>query len=626
MEFDMLKKFRRFAYDEIARQLVHVAMGRCPADLIIKKGRLVNVITAQVQHNTDVVVYRGYIALVGDASHIMTDENTRIIDAENRYLMPGLIDSHMHVESSMVDLCSFAAGVLPHGTTTICPDNHEMTNVLGLRAVELFKQSSEGLPLKVLTAMPVCVPSLPGFEDAGAKIGPIEVKTGYEQGWAELQGEQMNFPGVIFGDPMVHDITAEGIRADRVLTGHYAGEDLNAGLNAFIASGMTACHETTNAKGALKRAQLGMYVQQRYGSAWLDLPNLIAAITDNPGIDTRFFTLVTDDVTPATIRDEGHLIRVLRKAVSLGINPVQAIQMVTINPAQLLEKSRWIGSITPGRSADILLVDDLQTFHVHQVISDGIPVAKDGRLTVEIRHHDYPYWALNTVHMAPLRQSDFLISVPDNMPRTVRVIGLVPGMVYTRSQTALLVPESGELGACPEQDIAKVGMFFRHARRDMQSRESPVDPKSENPESDGSKALGFVSGTGMKPGAAYASTIAHDCHNLLVVGTDDRAMVLAANTIIESKGGIAVVVNNEVAGQIALPLAGLMGLDSIEQTADRLTLVEAALKRAGCIHPSMEMTLSLLGLVVLGELHLSNQGLVELKENALPCRVDLILQ
>ncbi len=616
----MLKKSRRFAYEKIARQLAHVAMGRCPADLIIRKGRLVNVITAQVQPATDIAIYRGYIALVGDASHILIDENTRIIEAENRYLIPGLIDSHMHVESSMVDLCSFAAGVLVHGTTTICPDNHEMTNVLGLRAVELFKQSAEGLPLKVLTAMPVCVPSLPGFEDAGATIGPVEVRTGYEQGWAELQGEQMNFPGVIFGDPMVHDITAEGIRANRVLTGHYAGDDLNAGLNAFIASGMTACHETTDARGALKRAQLGMYVQQRYGSAWLDLPNLVSAITDNPGIDTRFFTLVTDDVTPATIRDEGHLIRVLRKAVSLGISPIQAIQMVTINPAQLLEKSRWIGSITPGRSADILVVDDLQTFHIHWVISDGIPVARDGRLTVEITPHVYPDWALNTVHMAPLTRTDFSIPVPDNTPRTVRVIGLVPGMVYTRSQTAVMVPESGGLGACPDQDIAKVGMFFRHAHPDK-----PPQAGFKSPESDGLKALGFVSGTGMKPGAAYASTISHDCHNLLVVGTDDGAMALAANTIIESKGGIAVVVDHQVIGHIALPLAGLMGLDSIERTADQLTLVEAALKQAGCAHPSMEMTLSLLGLVVLGELHISNQGLVELKDNAPPCRVNLII-
>ncbi|MBI9091181.1 MAG: adenine deaminase [Desulfobacterium sp.] len=606
----MSEKYKRFAYDQVARELADVAMGRRLADLVIRNGRLVNVVTAQIQSNTDMAVYKGFIALVGDASHIMTDESTEIIDAENRYLAPGLIDSHMHVESSMVDLRSFAAGVLPHGTTTICPDNHEMTNVLGLRAVELFKQSSEGIPLKVLTAMPVCVPSLPGMEDAGAVIGPKEVRTGYEKGWAELQGEQMNFPGVIFGDPTVHDITGEGIRAGRVLTGHYAGEDLNAGLNAFIASGMTSCHESTTSAGALRRAQLGMYVQQRYGSAWLDLPNLITAVTDNPGMDTRFFTLVTDDVTSATIRDEGHLIRVLRKAVSLGINPIQAIQMVTINPAQLLEKSRWIGSLTPGRAADILLMDDLQSFNLHRVISDGVTVAKEGVLSVNMAPFDYPEWAVNTVHLSSLKPGDFSIPVAGTTPLTVRVMGIVPGMVYTTAETADMVPQSGELKADPGKDIAKIGMFYRHA-----AQGEITHPKS----------LGFVSGTGMKPGVAYASTVSHDCHNLLVIGTDDAAMALAANAVIDSKGGTAVVTDNKVTGHMALPLAGLMSLDSIETAADQVDAVEAAMKEAGCVHESMEMTLSLLGLVVLGELHISNRGLVELKDGQPPRFVELII-
>jgi len=606
----MSKRFKRFAYDKVARKLSDVAMGRHPADLLIRNGRLVNVITAQVQANISIAVYRGFIALVGDVSHIMVKKDTEIIDAENRYLVPGLIDSHMHVESSMVDLCSFAAGILPHGTTTICPDIHEITNVLGLKAVELFKLSSEGLPLKVLTAMPVCVPSLPGMEDAGAAIGPDEVKKGYSEGWAELQGEQMNFPGVIFGDSRVHDITAEGILQNRVLTGHYAGEDINAGLNAFIASGMTACHETTTAKGALKRAQLGMYVQQRYGSAWLDLPNLISAITDNPGIDTRYFTLVTDDVTSATIRDEGHLIRVLRKAVSLGVNPVAAIQMVTINPAQLLEKSRWIGSISPGRAADILLIDDLQTFNIHRVISDGVTVAGEGTLFFELLQYKYPGWALNTIHLSFLKPGAFSIKVSDSNPKTVRVMRIIPGMVYTLAETALIAPESGELRADPEKDLAKIGMFYRHA---------PLEDSSHL------KSMGFVTGTGMKPSAAYASTVSHDCHNLLVIGTDDAAMALAANTVIESKGGIAIVSKNRVTAHIALPLAGIMSLSSIEKAAEDIDKIEEALKQAGCVHQSMEMTLSLLGLVVLGELHISNRGLVELKDNKPPCFVDLIV-
>ncbi|MCG8615975.1 MAG: adenine deaminase, partial [Desulfobacterales bacterium] len=291
----------------ITRDLAAVAMGQKAADLILENGKLVDVCTARIRNRCGIAVYKGYIALVGDTDHILRDEHTSVVDAGGKYLCPGLIDSHMHVESSMVDLPAFAAGVLPHGTTTICPDIHEITNVLGMDALRLFRDSGRDLPLKVLTAMPVCVPSLPGMEDAGATVGPDQVEEAYAQGLAFLQGEQMNFPGVVFGDSEVHKITGHGLAAGKVLTGHYAGEDLNAGLNAYVASGMIADHETTTAEGAMARAQLGMFVQQRYGSAWLDLPNLITAITENPGIDTRFFTLVTDDVTPATIASDGHL-------------------------------------------------------------------------------------------------------------------------------------------------------------------------------------------------------------------------------------------------------------------------------------------------------------------------------
>ncbi|MCG8567871.1 MAG: adenine deaminase, partial [Desulfobacterales bacterium] len=278
----------RLPLDGLTKELAAVAMGQLPAELILENGTLVDVCTARVVKNTDIAVYKGYIALVGNAAHVARNENTQVVDAAGKYLCPGLIDSHMHVESSMVDLRSFAAGVLPHGTTTICPDIHEITNVLGMEALRLFRESSENLPLKVLTAMPVCVPSLPGMEDAGATISPGDVASAYADGSAFLQGEQMNFPGVIFGDPTVHDITAAGIKANRILTGHYAGEDLNAGLNAYIASGMTADHETTTPEGAAARARLGMYVQQRYGTAWLDLPNLVRSVLEDPGMDTRF--------------------------------------------------------------------------------------------------------------------------------------------------------------------------------------------------------------------------------------------------------------------------------------------------------------------------------------------------
>jgi adenine deaminase len=595
----------------ITRDLAAVAMGQKPADLILKNSKLVDVCTARIRNNCDVAVYNGFIALVGNAGHVQRGDHTQVVDLRGRYICPGLIDSHMHVESSMVDLPAFAEGVLPHGTTAICPDIHEITNVLGMDALTLFKQSSETLPLKVLTAMPVCVPSLPGMEDAGARIGPDDVYHAYENNLAQLQGEQMNFPGVIFGDEKVHSITAHGLKAGKVMTGHYAGGDLNGGLNAYIASGMMADHETTTPEGAMARAQLGMYVQQRYGSAWLDLPILISAVLENPGLDTRLFTLVTDDVTPATILEKGHLVRVVRKAVQLGLNPIVALQMATINPAQLLEQSQWIGSITPGRAADILVMDSLGEFTINQVYSDGVLVAEDGCMTKSIPGFDYPDWAVNTMHLSHLSPDHFQIYCEPADQARVRVIKLLPGKVNTVSDWAMAPAIEGKIEAQPGQDIAKAAMFYRH---------------KPGTDAEGSHALGLVSGTGFGPKAAYASTVSHDCHNLLVVGMDDQAMALAANTLIDSKGGIVVVEGDEILAHLPLPFGGLMSLDSVKTAAKGVEAIEKAMKEIGCDHPAFEMTMSLLGLVVLGELRLSNRGLVEMKNDSAPEFVNLVLK
>ncbi len=601
----------RVSHHLITRELAAVAMGGKPADLIMKNGRLVDVCTARIRDHMDIAVYQGHIALVGDAAHVQVGPHTSVVDVSGKYLCPGLIDSHMHVESSMVDLPSFATGVLTCGTTTICPDIHELTNVLGMRAVDLFYESAKGLPLKVLIAMPVCVPSLPGMEDAGAHVTPSRVQETYESGRVFLQGEQMNFPGVIFGDDTVHQIISAGIRANKVLTGHFSSRDTNAGLNAYIASGMTADHETTTAQGATARAMRGMYVQQRYGSAWLDLPQLVEAITHDPGGDTRFYTLVTDDVTAATIVREGHLVRVLRKAIQLGINPVTALQMVTINPAQMLEVSRWIGSLTPGRAADILVVDNLAQFRISQVFCDGVRVAEDNQLCRPVFGYAYPDWALKTMFLDRLEPMDFHIPAPHENPVQVRVIHLVPDRVHTVSKIETIESKDRCLHADPQKDLAKAGVFFRH---------------SFNGSADKSRGLGFVSGTRFVPGSAYASTVSHDSHNLLVVGMDDAAMTLAANTLIESGGGLAVVMENRVLAHLPLPLGGIMGLSSMETAADGVQAIENALAQIGCPHKSFEMTLSLLGLVVLGELRLSNRGLVELLEGQAPRYVDLILE
>ncbi len=604
--------FRTLINDKtrITEELASVAMGQTAGELIIRNGKLVNVHTALIEENCDVIVYKGFIAYAGDASNHPVSESTQIIDARGQYILPGLIDSHMHVESSMVDLPSFAAGILPHGTTTICPDIHEMTNVFGVKAVELFSKIAENLPLKVFTAMPVCVPSIPGMEDAGAEITPADVGEAYEKGWVELQGEQMNFPGVILGDSAVHAIGVESLSRDKVMTGHYSSPDLKGGLNAFIASGMTACHESTQADEALEKARRGMYVQQRYGTAWLDLPNLVPAILDKPDMDTRMFTLVTDDVTPYTISREGHLIRVLREAVRLGISPVKAIQMVTINAAQLLGKDRWIGSVAPGKAADILLVDNLKDLTVNLVVSGGTITAEKGSLKVTIESYQYPEWALNSIYIPEQTEENFKIPIESSEEQNIRAIRLIPGMVFTREEHISIKPQDGELKADASNDLVKICCLYRH--------EKTVSEQDR-------RSMGFVKGVCLKENTAYASTVSHDSHNLLVLGTSDRDMAIAANTLKNSGGGLVVVKSGKVLAHVSLSFGGLMSLKSVEEAGEEIRELEEALKQIGCPHESAEMTISLLGLIVLPELHISNRGLVQLKEGQAPCFVPLVL-
>ena len=599
---------KRKMLHEVTLDVVATAMGREPADLIIKNGRLVNVNVGRIQDGMTVAVQHGIIAYVGKGDHILADEHTKVVDAAGRFLVPGFIDTHDHVESSMVDVVSFAEAVLPHGTTTIACDNHEITNVLGIRAVELFHKAAQGLPLKVLVAMPVCVPSIPGFEDAGATITAKEVDEAYQQGWAQVQGEQMNFPGIIYGDPQVHAITAASLKSGNVLTGHYASLELDKGLPAFIAAGLTACHEATTAEAAMRRAELGCYPQQRYGTAWLDMPNTIKAITENPGLETRFFTMVTDDVTPASIVEDGHLSRVVRDAIKQGVSPLLAIQMVTINAAQLLEKARWIGTISPGRAADILIVSDLVNVVIDQVFADGVLVAENGKMVLGFKRYEYPDWALKSMHLPLLSEADFRIPAEGKLK--VRVMRIFPGMVHTTEEFFEIEPFNGALQADPSRDLVKVANLYRHEPR---------------PDVAQTKGLGFATGLQFKPNCAFASTVSHDCHNLQVLGNNDKAMALAANELARVGGGHCIVVNGKVEALMPLPLGGLMSLESVEVVSGQLKKIEDGLKKAGCMHDSVEMTISLLGLIVLEELHLSNKGLVELKPGQPPRFVDLVV-
>jgi adenine deaminase len=598
--------WKRAAHVDITKELADVAMGRRAADLIIRGGTLLNVNTAELLPNTDVAVYGGFIALVGDASHVLHDEHTQLVDATGRFLVPGFIDTHLHVESSMVDPRRYAEAVLPHGTTAIVPDPHEIANVFGLEGVKLFVDSAEDLPLKVLTMMPSCVPSIPGFEDGGAVFTDKEVAEA--AAWPGIYGlgEMMNFPGVIFSDPGVHSIMQAVERSGKIVTGHHSHPDIQRGLNAFVAAGITACHEATSDAEALARARFGCYAQQRYGTAWLDMPNTIKAVLDNPNLDTRFFTLVSDDVTPETLQNDGHMDRLVRKAIELGVKPAVVYQMATINAAQLMNEWRWIGSISPGRSADILILSNFEQCVIDQVYADGKLVAEHGELKVPIEPFAYPEWALQSVHIETLSPADFAVPHPGPTAQT-RVIRAYEGRVDTSEEVVELAVVDGNIEASVAKNIAKLAVFERH-------------------KSSGSRGLGFVTGFGLQRGAV-ASTVAHDSHNLMVMGTNDADMALAGNELIRLGGGMTVVADGVVLASVPLPLAGLMSLETVPVVAEQVAKLEAGWREIGCDWVGPEMTFSLLALIVLSELHLSNRsGYGYVRLNPAPEIVSLVVE
>lgn len=583
---------KRYQLAEVTQQLVAVAMGRRPADLVISGGRLVNVSTGEIQEGVDVAIVAGRIALVGDARHTI-GEQTRMIDASGKYIVPGFMDGHIHVESSMITVSEYAKAVVPRGTTAIMMDPHEITNVLGMDGLRLMIEEGRRVPLRVYVAMPSCVPAAPGFEDTGASIGPDEVQEA--MGWPEVigLGEMMNFPGVISGDQLMHQELQATLRANKIITGHFSLPETGRDLNAYIAAGVRADHESVRKIDALTKMRLGMYAQLREGSAWHDVKDTVRSITEER-IDTRFATLVSDDTHPHTLLHDGHLDHIVRRAIQEGVNPITAIQMVTINVAECFGISRDLGSVSPGKWADILLLSDLTQVAVDKVIINGELVAAQGEMQVDVVQFAYPGVVRDSVHLtAPLLPVDFAIPVSNPATTAVlaRVMQIMEAKVGTNAVQTVLPVEDGFVQLDPQLDIAKAAVVERHHKT-------------------GTIGLGLVSGFGLQSGAV-ASTVAHDSHNLLIVGTNDDDMALAGNKLAEVGGGMIAVRDGQVLALLPLPIAGLMSDQPLEQVADAVTRLDLAWKELGCQLASPFMTMSLLALAVLPELRLTNRGLVD---------------
>jgi adenine deaminase len=580
---------------ETSRALVDTAMGRTPADLVIQKGRWVCVQSGEIIPAVDVAVKNGRIAYVGeDASHTVGPD-TQIIEAAGRYLVPGLMDAHMHVESGMLTVSEFVRAVLVNGTTAMFIDPHEIANVFGLDGVRLMVDEAADQPIHVWVQMPSCVPSAPGLETPGASIGPEHVAEA--MGWAGVigLGEMMNFPGVIDSDEKMHAEMAETRRAGKVIGGHYASPDLGIPFHGYAAGGPEDDHEGTRLEDAVARVRQGMKAMLRYGSAWHDVESQVRAITEE-GLDSRHFILCTDDSHSQTLVQDGHMDRVLRHAIEQGLNPITAIQMATLNTAEHFGLGRDLGQIAPGRYADILLVKDLSNFQAEQVIAKGVLVAEAGQCLVERKVFPYPDWATHSVKIGrTLTEQDFRISAPvvdEAMPIRTNVIGIIENQAPTQHLRIPVLPSNGEIQADTGTDLAKVALVERH-------------------KGSGTVTAGLVKGFGFNVPCAVASTVAHDSHHLLVVGTSDRDMAVAANELARCGGGQIVVQDGKVIGLVDLPIAGLMSNEAAEIVARKANQVLEGFKDCGCKLNNPNMQLSLLALVVIPELRISDMGLVD---------------
>lgn len=579
-------------YARLTRTLVDVAMGRRPADLVIRGGQWVSVQSGEIIPHSDIAVKDGRIAYVGqDASHTI-GENTQIIEAGGRYLVPGLLDAHMHVESGMLTVTEFVRAVVPHGTTGMFIDPHEIANVFGLKGVRLMVDEAARQPIHVWVQMPSCVPSAPGLETPGASLGPEEVAEAMTWEGIIGLGEMMNFPGVFSSDEKMHAEMAATRQARKVIGGHYASPDLGLPFHGYAAGGPEDDHEGTRLEDAVARARQGMKVMMRYGSAWHDVAAQVRAVTEM-GLDPRRFILCTDDSHSATLVGEGHVDRAIRQAIAQGLPPITAIQMATINAAEHFGVSRDMGMIAPGRYADILLVSSLPQFKAELVIAQGVIAAQDGRLLFEMPTFEYPDWAVHSIHLGHvLTSADFHIAGPDLDTAQANVIGVIENQAPTRHLVMEMPVSQGEIRPDISRDIAKIALVERHT-------------------ASGRVQVGLVHGFGFDSPCAIASTVAHDSHHMIVVGTDENNMAIAANELARLGGGQIVVRNGEVIGQVALPIAGLMSNERAEVVARKAATVLYGFRACGCQMNNPNMQLSLLGLVVIPELRISDLGLVD---------------
>ena len=561
---------------------VDVAAGRRPGDLLLRGGRLLNVFSGGIER-ADVLLAGPLVAAVGDLADA---EAQRVIDVTDRCLAPGLIDGHVHIESSLVTPARYAEAVLPRGVTAVVCDPHEIANVAGVPGVRWLLTGTRELPFDVWLTVPSCVPST-RLETAGAEFGVGEIDDLLADPWVVGVAELMSYPDVVAGDLAQLAKVAVAEALGKTIEGHAPGLT-GRDLQAYLAAGVGSDHESTGLAEGREKLAAGAFLMIREGSVTRDLEALL------PLVDPRHadrIGFVTDDRFPNDLLDEGGVDVLVRRAIEAGVDPVYAVRCASWNTARHYRLTRR-GAIAPGYQADIIVVDDLAAFRAQLVIKDGRLVAEAGRLLERLPDADTSDAAVRASVRLPALDGEALrLPEPSRPESLVRVIRPVPGQVVTEAHTLRPSRRDGAVVADPERDLAKLACVERHGRN-------------------GNVGLGLVTGLGLRRGA-LGSSVGHDHHNLMLAGMDDDSMRLAAARLAELGGGFVVVDEGRVVAELALPVAGLVSPAPIAAVRADLDAVEAAARSLGVQAAGVMMTLSFLGLAVIPALRLTDHGLVD---------------
>ena len=587
-------------------ELLAVARGDAPADLLLRGGRVVNVFTGEVEH-ADVAIGGGAIAGVGDYSAAPPARET--LDLGGAFVAPGFVDAHVHIESSLCVPAQFAAAVVPRGTTLVVTDPHEIANVVGAEGVRAMARASAGLPLTVVQLAPSCVPATP-LATSGAALGPDDLAGLLREGVVAGLAEVMNYPGVVTGDPEVLAKVAPFAGLGLPVDGHCPGLGGPA-LNAYAAAGVSSDHESTRLDEARDRLRRGLYVFLREATNARNLRDLLPLVTP---ATSRRICLCTDDRTPADLLDDGGIDHMVRECIAFGLPPVEAIRLATLNPCERFGlKGR--GAVAPGYAADLVVFDDLDAPRPRRVYVLGTLVAEDGALVGDAAARVGPGPATSPDSSAgvPAGATGVFAGatgvfagampagrcvVPDDLDlsvvalgETVRVIGCRDGQLVTDALVLPATVEGGRAVADPSRDVLKMAVVERHG-------------------ANGNVGLGFIRGVGLKRGA-IAGTVAHDHHNLVVIGADDESMRAAARAVASMGGGLAVAEGGAARATLPLPVAGLMSDRPIAEVRAGYDALLAAARDLGSPLHDPFMAMSFMALEVIPDLKLTDRGLVD---------------